>query len=98
MSRLWKAFLARMFLDTLDHRKRVSREASEFFADEDHLHLICVFADVNPVILDDCYSYMWTLQAEERAAYAALVRDALTKELLLPTPTKMRLAQTRGAL
>ena len=92
MSKLWKAFLARMFLDTLDHRKRVSESASEFFADHDHLEVICAFACVQTEILLDCYEYLWTLPDNKKAPYSALVRDALTKGFLLPTPTKVRRA------
>lgn len=99
MSRLWRAFLARMFLDTLDPRARIRREASDFWADELHFQSICELAMIPDEVLSDCYDYMWTLPEKERMPYAAMVRDALTKGLLLPTPTKMRTAkkiQTSG--
>ncbi len=92
MSALWRAFLARMMLDTLDHRARVRREASEFWADEEHFLFICELAQIESEVLSDCYDYLWTLAPDKRMNYAAMVRDALTKGLLLPTPTKMRRA------
>lgn len=90
MSRLWRAFLARMFLDALDDRKRIAKEAHEFWADDDHMHFICELAGVEDAVLSDCYDHLWAIDPKERPAYAALVRDALTKDLLLPTPSKMR--------
>lgn len=96
MSRLWRAFLARMFLDVLDPRARIRREASEFWADEEHFIFICEIACIHQEPMSDCYDYLWTLPDDERMAYASLVRDALTKDLLLPTPAKMARAKKKG--
>lgn len=96
MSRLWRAFLARMFLDVLDHRARIKREASEFWADEEHLNYICELAMIEVDPLTDCYDYLWTLPKDKQMHYAALVRDALTKDFLLPTPAKMQRAGAIG--
>lgn len=98
MSKLWRAFLARMFLDTLDHRKKVADSASDFFADHDHYEQICAFSCVPSEILMDCYEFMWTLPQNKRLPYAALVRDALSKGFLLPTPTKVMRAGGAEAL
>lgn len=98
MSRLWKAFLARMFLDVLDTRKRISREASEFWADTEHFEYICQLAMVPIDPMSDCYDHLWRLPPSRRMWYAALVRDALTKDLLLPTPSKLARAMAYGQL
>lgn len=95
MSRLWRAFLARMFLDVLDPRARIRREASDFWADDEHFRFICELAGIEDEPLSDCYDHLWTLAPDKQAPYAALVRDALTKGLLLPTPSKM--ARAAGA-
>jgi len=87
-----------MFLDTLDPRKRISANAQAFFADQEHYELICEFGAVEWEVLSDCYDYLWTLPVEGRMEYAAMVRDALSKELLLPTPSKMRRAQRQAIL
>lgn len=82
-----------MFLDTLDPRARIRKEASDFWADEEHYLYICEIAMIEPEPLSDCYDYLWTLPEPERMDYGALVRDALTKGLLLPTPSKMARAR-----
>lgn len=80
MSRLWRAFLSRMFLDSIEPRKRLVKEASAFWADEEHVRFICEIAHIDFAWISQCYDQLWTLSPKEQLVFSSHVRKALTEE------------------